>query len=267
MARSKRVARGQLGFWDRRSLDRIVEQDLSAQEFRAQLATVHAHLRDAAGLSDESAATEVRHVAAMVRRSKHTDVRAWLEDIECIAEDVRRAVTSKTRGERFRAACDAAAALLPDPEAHDFQETLRARFPGRVRGNWSFLDVDLGGATHPVHPRMYPDWNDGDRLIATALAASRPRTALRDTTLVALHVRSSLTPGAVASLRWEDLRSVLDSDEEIARVALPWRGRTHPFALHRDAIDWLRSLHLSQGEHGSGPVFVTSGGPGVQMSD
>lgn len=244
----------------------LVDGDALADE----LTVVRSSLMAEVGLADSSAATELRHLVAMVRETDHRTVRGFLGDPEAVISAIRSPERRSVRRDRFRAAEDALdAGLLPEAVAEATRSSVLGALPGRPAPRPGLLDVDLGGSEKEVRVRVLPSWEDVEAMIAAMQPDRDDLASVRNAALVAIHGRSTLPPQTILGLDWgdvPDLRANSGGSAATLGLALPYRGRACRFEVHETGIDWLRRLWRAEGAPTDAPVFCSIRRPRMRLA-
>jgi integrase len=213
------------------------------------------------GLRPATASTRTRHLQAMVLESGVPTAGEFLETPDFVVAAIRRAEKASNRKVRHLVVQDYVECFADDlaPGTRErLEEALQAAFPSRVDHDPQFVDLDLGGSVKEARTRTPLMWQDGQRLLDAArrdgsnLLAQRRRIAL-----VAMCVRSGLTPEQILSLDWPQVMSLFGGTEAVQRLQLHHHDRCLSVAVHSEARDALGELHRLVGRPNFGPVFAS----------
>lgn len=209
------------------------------------------------GLAPSTCQSYRRHMQAMVKQSVADSVRSFVSDPKLVVAALLAKPLNGTRRVRH---------LVVRHFLNEFGDELGASIverchqgiedglPGRSAPRRHLVDRNLGGSTQRVRTRPPFDLLSADRMIAEAAKQPASRTRLRDVALVALHVRSTLTPHMIMTRRWGQCLN-LNSADEVARLRIEGPEGSVMAAVHEDPIAALNALWRSAGEPRDGWVF------------
>lgn len=236
-----------------------LDQELAA--FRCQLQQT--------GLRASTADVSSRHLRSMLKTANVATLTAMVEDPALVVKMIASTPRRKNRLSRHNAVTQFLECFEEqlNDRASRCRDYILDALPGRPNPIDHLADVEVAGSTKLARTRVPFTMRDGELLIEHARTSGSRITRVRETALVALHVRSGLPSWRLRLLDWNDVVDSIGESGELVTLRLDTRGHRFPYVVHAVAVIALREWWRFVGRPRAGPVFATLKRPRGRLSE